>query len=358
MSQLRTRHPHRSGVVIIGGGLAGQRCAETLRRNGYDAPIRMVCAEPHRPYDRPPLSKQLLAGAASGDPPAYRPAEWYRRESIELLLGVAATELLPTERRVVLSDGTALHYDRLLIATGSRPRELSLLAGYENVWSLRTLDDCRALRQVVGAGRRLVVVGGGFIGLEVAATARGLGAEVTIIEAAATALAPAPGAVPRRREALRCHSASGQRRRPPRTSRTPTRTRSGPVAACNVTAADGNANSSSRSGFGTGLVRPRIVSKQDPSCAPAQRRVDRARPRSSPAASRRFSRRVGGEQRGEADTVRATAGVKKNALNGSTLRRSRVGIRAMSPVTFFSADASTDGRPVRIAPDRSAASSR
>jgi 3-phenylpropionate/trans-cinnamate dioxygenase ferredoxin reductase subunit len=149
----------------------------------------MLCAEPHRPYDRPPLSKQLLAGAASADPPTYRPADWYRRESIDLWLGVAATELLPIERRVVVSDGTALRYEWLLIATGSRPRELSLLAGYENVCSLRTIDDCRALRQVLGAGRRLVVVGGGFIGLEVAATARGLGAEVTIIEAASAPLA-------------------------------------------------------------------------------------------------------------------------------------------------------------------------
>jgi NADPH-dependent 2,4-dienoyl-CoA reductase/sulfur reductase-like enzyme len=143
----------------------------------------MVCAEPHRPYDRPPLSKQLLAGAASADPPTYRSTEWYRRESIELLLGVAATGLLPTQRRVVLSDGAALRYDRLLIATGSRPRKLPLLAGHDNVWSLRTLDDCRALRRVVGRRRRLVVVGGGFIGLEVASTTRALGAEVTIIEA-------------------------------------------------------------------------------------------------------------------------------------------------------------------------------
>ena len=189
MRQIRARSPHRSGVVIVGGGLAGQRCAETLRRNGYDAPIRMVCAEAHRPYDRPPLSKQLLAGAGSADPPAFRPLEWYRLASIQLLLRVGATGLLPAERRVVLSDGTSLRYDRLLIATGSRPRGLPLLTGYENVWSLRTLDDCRALRQVVGAGRRLVVIGGGFIGLEVAATARGLGAEVTIIEAGAAPLA-------------------------------------------------------------------------------------------------------------------------------------------------------------------------
>jgi 3-phenylpropionate/trans-cinnamate dioxygenase ferredoxin reductase component len=189
MSQIHTRRPRRSGVVIVGGGLAGQRCAETLRRHGYDESIRMVCAEPHRPYDRPPLSKQILAGAASADPPAYRPADWYRRESIELLLRVAATELLPAERRLVLSDGASLRYDRLLIAPGSRPRKLPLLAGYENVRSLRTLDDCRALRQVVRGGRRLVVVGGGFIGLEVAATARGLGAEVTIIEAAPVPLA-------------------------------------------------------------------------------------------------------------------------------------------------------------------------
>jgi len=158
-------------------------------RYGYDGSVRIVCAEPHRPYDRPPLSKQLLAGTGSADPPAYRPVEWYRRESIELLLGVAASALLPAEHRVVLSDGTSLSYDRLLIATGSRPRQLPLLTGYENVWSLRTLDDCRGLRQVVAAGRRLAVIGGGFIGLEVAATARGRGAEVTIIEAAPSPLA-------------------------------------------------------------------------------------------------------------------------------------------------------------------------
>lgn len=183
-----------TGVVIVGGGLAGQRCAETLRRSGYDAAIRILCAESHRPYDRPPLSKRLLAGAGSASgAPSYRSVDWYRHESIELLLGVAATGLLPAERRVVLSDGNSLRYDRLLIATGSRPRELPLLAGYENVWSLRTLDDCRALREVIGSGRRLVVVGGGFIGLEVAATARGLGAEVTIIEAAAAPLAAVLG---------------------------------------------------------------------------------------------------------------------------------------------------------------------
>ena len=209
MSQLRTRRPHRSGVVIVGGGLAGQRCAETLRRNGYGAPIRMVCAEPHRPYDRPPLSKHLLGGA-SADPPAYRPAEWYRREAIELLPSVEATKMLPAERRVVLSDGTSLRYDRVLIATGSRPRKLGLLAGYENVWSLRTLDDCRALRQVVGAGRRLIVVGGGFIGLEVAATTRGLGAEVTIIEAAPAPLAGVLG-VKLGRWFTRLHEARGVR---------------------------------------------------------------------------------------------------------------------------------------------------
>lgn len=194
----------------MGGGLAGQRCAETLRRNGYSAPIRMVCAEPHRPYDRPPLSKQLLAGTGSAEPPAYRSEDWYRRESIELLLRVAATELCVGERRVVLSDGTALPYDRLLIATGSRPRKLPLLAGYENVWSLRTLDDCRALRRVVRSGRRLVVLGGGFIGLEVAATARALGAEVTIIEATEAPLAGVLGAK-LGRWFVRLHEAQGVR---------------------------------------------------------------------------------------------------------------------------------------------------
>ena len=177
------------GIVIVGGGLAGQRCAEALRRHGYDGAIRMVCAEEHRPYDRPPLSKELLEGSHSEESIAYRPLEWYEHHSIDLLLGVGATSLDPAERRVELSDGGALSYQWLLIATGSRPRTLPMLEGYDNVSTLRTLDDCWRLRSVLAERPRLAVIGAGFIGQEVAATARKLGAEVTMIEAASCPLA-------------------------------------------------------------------------------------------------------------------------------------------------------------------------
>jgi 3-phenylpropionate/trans-cinnamate dioxygenase ferredoxin reductase component len=172
------------GIVIVGGGLAGQRCAEALRRNGCDRAIRVVCAEPHRPYDRPPLSKQLLTDAGRDATLTYRPAEWYAEQSIDLLLGVRATDIDPSGRRLSLSDQTALRYEQLLICTGSRPRNLPVLSGYENVSVLRTVDDARCLREVLATGPRLAVVGAGFIGLELAATARGLGVEVSLLEAA------------------------------------------------------------------------------------------------------------------------------------------------------------------------------
>jgi 3-phenylpropionate/trans-cinnamate dioxygenase ferredoxin reductase subunit len=183
------------GIVIAGGGLAAQRCAETLRRCGSDEPIRILCAEPHRPYDRPPLSKQLLAGGRAADELSYRDAGWYERSGIDLLCGVAATGLWPAERRVETSDGGHLRYDRLLIATGGRPRTLRALAGHENVLTLRTLDDALELRDRLEPGSRLAVVGAGFVGLEIAATASALGVEVTLIEAAATPLAAVLGDV-------------------------------------------------------------------------------------------------------------------------------------------------------------------
>jgi NADPH-dependent 2,4-dienoyl-CoA reductase/sulfur reductase-like enzyme len=177
------------GIVIAGGGLAGQRCAETLRRHGFEGAIRIVCAESRRPYDRPPLSKGILTGGHSERSLHFKPAQWYAEQSIDLLLGVSATGLTPGERRLSLSDGATLRYDRLLIATGSRPSTLPLLDGYGNVSVLRSLDDARLLRERLGARPRLAVVGAGFIGQEVAATARQLGAEVTMIEAAPCPLA-------------------------------------------------------------------------------------------------------------------------------------------------------------------------
>jgi 3-phenylpropionate/trans-cinnamate dioxygenase ferredoxin reductase subunit len=160
-------------VLIAGGGLAAQRAAETLRARGFDGPIRIVCGEPVRPYDRPPLSKALLAGEL--DDPSFRPPSWYAEHDVELLLGTRATAV--EDRRLRLDDGRALRFGELVVATGGRARRIpgSLV--------LRTLDDAWALREQLVAGARLTVVGAGFVGLEVAATARGLGAEVTVVEA-------------------------------------------------------------------------------------------------------------------------------------------------------------------------------
>jgi NADPH-dependent 2,4-dienoyl-CoA reductase/sulfur reductase-like enzyme len=171
------------GVVIAGGGLAAQRCAETLRRSGYDGRLRMICAEPQRPYDRPPLSKGVLADVAGEDALSLRPAGWYEDKRVELLLGAAATRLDTSRREVLLADRTVVGYDKLLIATGSRPLLPAPLRGFANVSTLRTVDDARALRAVLAAGGPLVVVGAGFIGQEVAAAARSAGVPVTLVEA-------------------------------------------------------------------------------------------------------------------------------------------------------------------------------
>jgi NADPH-dependent 2,4-dienoyl-CoA reductase/sulfur reductase-like enzyme len=182
-----------NGVLIVGGGLAAQRCAEGLRRRGYDGPLRMASAEQDPPYDRPPLSKEVLAGAVEEGTVAFRPTWWYEEKEIELLLGVRAEALDPDARAVRFEGGRELGYERLLIATGSAARRLPFLEGYENVHALRTLADARALRRELTPGARLAVVGAGFIGQEVAATARGLGVEVTMIEALATPLEPILG---------------------------------------------------------------------------------------------------------------------------------------------------------------------
>jgi 3-phenylpropionate/trans-cinnamate dioxygenase ferredoxin reductase subunit len=182
------------GVVIAGGGLAAQRCTETLRAKGYDGPIRIVCAESHAPYDRPPLSKEMLSGDLPPDALALRPRAWYQERGVDLLLGTRAARLDLVARELELSDGRALGYDSLLIATGSRARTLPILDGYSNVGVLRTLDDALTLRRALAPGARVAVVGAGFIGLEAAATARKLGAEVTIVEALEAPLAGVLGA--------------------------------------------------------------------------------------------------------------------------------------------------------------------
>jgi 3-phenylpropionate/trans-cinnamate dioxygenase ferredoxin reductase component len=182
------------GVVIVGAGLAAQRCAETLRRRGYEAPVRIVGAEPEAPYDRPPLSKAVLAGSTADESTAFRAPEWYEEQEVELLLGAPAERLEPEAHRLVLVGGEELRYGKVLIATGGEPRRLPFLADFENVHYLRTLADARRLRGGLGPGTRLAIVGAGFIGQEVAATATGLGAEVTIVEALEVPLAPILGA--------------------------------------------------------------------------------------------------------------------------------------------------------------------
>jgi NADPH-dependent 2,4-dienoyl-CoA reductase/sulfur reductase-like enzyme len=180
------------GVVIVGGGLASQRCMETLRSRGYEGRIAIVCGEAVPPYDRPPLSKELLAGELDESELGFRPAQWYADRQVELIFR-RATGLDAERRRVRLYHGGELAYEDLVIATGSAPRVLPPLAGYSNVHYLRTIADARRLRSELRKGGRLAVVGAGFIGQEVASTARTAGADVTIVEALPAPLAAVLG---------------------------------------------------------------------------------------------------------------------------------------------------------------------
>jgi NADPH-dependent 2,4-dienoyl-CoA reductase/sulfur reductase-like enzyme len=178
-------------VVVIGGSLAGLSAARALRNQGFDGRLSILSAEFHRPYDRPPLSKSFLAGTASESDIALE-AEGENLDA-DWRFGVTATALTPSSSSIDLSDGTTLAADGIVIATGATPRQLSAdsLAG---VHVLRTLDDAVALRRELLPGARLVVVGAGFIGAEVASTARNLGLDVTVIEAAPAPLIGALGA--------------------------------------------------------------------------------------------------------------------------------------------------------------------
>lgn len=174
--------------VVVGGGLAGATAAFALRTGGYEGRIIVVCEEAHQPYSKPELSKGVLRGEIPDQKIRIRPEEWYAKQSIELVLGRPAHRLDTGTRQVELSDGERLDYDSLLIATGGRPRRLPGSDAVPGVLALRTLDDAHALRDRLGPGRSLLVVGGGFIGAEVAASARALGADVTVLEAEAAPL--------------------------------------------------------------------------------------------------------------------------------------------------------------------------
>jgi 3-phenylpropionate/trans-cinnamate dioxygenase ferredoxin reductase subunit len=182
-----------SGVLIIGGGLAAARCAESLRAGGYDGALVVAGAERHPPYERPALSKELLGGTRDRASLALREHATWLCSGIALQLGAAVVALDLGRRRALTSSGATLSYDTLVLATGARPRTHPLLSHVPGVHHLRTLDDATRLRDELAAGTRLTIVGAGLIGAEVASTVRGLGVAPTLIEAAPTPLARAFG---------------------------------------------------------------------------------------------------------------------------------------------------------------------
>jgi NADPH-dependent 2,4-dienoyl-CoA reductase/sulfur reductase-like enzyme len=210
-----TDHPARPArgreptVAVVGAGLAALRTAEELRSLGHRGRIVLVGAEPYPPYDRPPLSKAVLGA----DPPTI---PWLREESelaaldVDLRLGRTAVALDAAARSVRLDDGSALSYDSLVLACGAVPRQLPRTPPRPGLHLLRTVDDAHRLAREIRDHRRLVVVGGGFIGCEVAATARGLGADVVLVEALAAPLLQAAGPEVGA-EVLRLHREAGVR---------------------------------------------------------------------------------------------------------------------------------------------------
>jgi len=173
----------RNSVTIVGASLAGLRSAETLRRDGFGGRISLIGDEPHQPYDRPPLSKQVLAGDWEPERALLTPAEKLEPLGLDLRLGVRATGLDVAARELEV-DGVAEPFDGLLIATGARCRTLPGTGSPVGVHTLRTLDDCLAIRAALDDGaRRMVVIGAGFIGAEVASVAVGRGTSVTLVEA-------------------------------------------------------------------------------------------------------------------------------------------------------------------------------
>jgi 3-phenylpropionate/trans-cinnamate dioxygenase ferredoxin reductase component len=189
-------------VLVVGAGLAGARCAETLRAEGFAGSVVLVGDEPVPPYERPALSKELLAGKRSTGSLQLRPPGFWRERGIELVLGHRVTRLDRVRRVAVTDVGRALQWDRLVLATGAKPRTLPFSAP-SGVHVLRTLADAIALRADLAAARRLVLVGGGFVGAEVASTARELAVDVAMLEAGpapfANVLQPELGSVLARR---------------------------------------------------------------------------------------------------------------------------------------------------------------
>jgi 3-phenylpropionate/trans-cinnamate dioxygenase ferredoxin reductase component len=184
-------NPSDGGIVIVGGGLAAARTAEQLRRSEYTGRITIVSDEVHLPYDRPPLSKEVLRKEV--DDVALKPREWYDENDITLRLRSAATSLDTAGQTITLDDGTVLGYDQLVIATGLVPRRIPAFPDLDGIRVLRSFDESMALREHASAARHAVVVGAGFIGCEVAASLRSLGVDVVLVEPQPTPLASVLG---------------------------------------------------------------------------------------------------------------------------------------------------------------------
>ena len=173
-----------AGVVIVGGGHAGGSAAAFLRQYGYEGPITVIGEEPIAPYQRPPLSKAWLKGEADAEGLALRPDSFYAEKHIALRLSTRAASIQRSAKTVTLEDGETVPYETLIIATGARAKRLNLPgADLDGVQVLRSAADAEVLKLALGPGKRLAVVGGGYIGLEAAASARALGADAVVIEA-------------------------------------------------------------------------------------------------------------------------------------------------------------------------------
>ena len=186
--------PMVNEVVVVGASLAGLRAVETLRSSGYSGRLTVIGAERHMPYDRPPLSKRVLSGEWDPERIALRQPDQMGSLDAEWRLGVSAVGLDTRARRVALADGSSVAFDGLIMATGATPRRLPDQDQYEHVVELRTLDDALTLRnRIIDGRKRVVVIGAGFIGLEVAATAQGLGNGVLVLEGGPAPLVRALG---------------------------------------------------------------------------------------------------------------------------------------------------------------------
>jgi len=172
----------KPSFIIVGAGLAGAIAAQTLREEGFDGKITLLGPEANAPYERPPLSKDFLQGEADRDSIFVHPEPWYAGHAVELSLGSAVTSLDPATGTVTTATGAQLHYDKLLLATGSEPRRLRVPgADLDGVYYLRNVEDSERLEIEFGHARRVVIIGAGWIGLETAAAARAAGREVTLL---------------------------------------------------------------------------------------------------------------------------------------------------------------------------------